>query len=76
MEIQIKGGYMPRSDTGLSQPSAEISETRRLLEEIPVKLDNARKKYIEKRKEWQIAKAQEENKYDMIYLSEKLKDGE
>ena len=67
---------MPRSDTGLSQPTAEISETRRLLEEIPIQLDDARKRYIEKRKEWQIAKEVEDNKYDMIYLSEKAKDGE
>jgi hypothetical protein len=53
--------------------STEITEINRLLEEIPSLLNGKRGVVIAKRKDYLIAKANYENKFDMVYLMEKAK---
>lgn len=55
------------------ESTPEITEVRRKLEEIPEQLNEKRSLLIEKRRDYLLAKADYENKYDKVYLLEKLK---
>ena len=62
---------MERSQGQGTGEGVEITEVRRKLEEIPIKLDEARKRHIQARKTYLLAEAAYEDKYDMLYLSAK-----